>query len=140
MPNEEQLSILVIDDNEMTRAALRAILHSEKTYQVIGEATNGESGLELARKLRPDIICLDIIMPKSDGLDVLEQLKNSLDQSMVLMVTASNDRQTVETAVQRGASGFIIKPFNAGVVLDTMEQAAARLRALKRKPSLESED
>jgi two-component system chemotaxis response regulator CheY len=133
MSSLKKLHILVIDDNEMTRAVLRAILHSEETYDVIGEATNGESGLELALKLRPDIICLDVIMPKTDGLEVLAQIKEKLPQVLVLMVTANNDRSTVQTAVQHGAAGFIIKPFSAGTVLKTMEQAAAKYRALKQE-------
>ena len=131
MSATRKLDIIVIDDNDMTRAVLRTILHSEPDYNVAGEASNGDSGLEMALKLRPDIICLDIIMPKTDGLEVLARLKKKLPQTMVLMVTLNNGAKTVQTAVKRGASGFIIKPFNAATVLDTMQQVAAKCRALK---------
>jgi two-component system chemotaxis response regulator CheY len=122
-------SVLIIDDNETTRSMLRMIIQGE-TYKVVGEANNGVSGLERARKLRPDIVCLDIVMPDSDGLEVLAELKQALPNTAVLMVTASNDRETVLTAIRRGASGFIIKPFNTGVVLDTLDKTAAALEQL----------
>src|SRR3989442_2990207 len=121
MAKPKGISVFIIDDNEMTRTVLRMIIQGD-TYDVIGDASNGKSGLESARKLRPDIICLDVVMPECDGLDVLTQIKEALPQTAVLMVTARNDRETVQTAIQRGASGFIIKPFNTGTVLDTMEK------------------
>ena len=128
MADPKSISVFIIDDNEMTRTVLRMIIQSD-TYDVIGDASNGKSGLEAARKLRPDIICLDIVMPECDGLDVLTQIMEALPQTAVLMVTASNDRKTVETAIQRGARGFIIKPFNTGTVLDTMQKTSAILRS-----------
>jgi two-component system chemotaxis response regulator CheY len=77
--------------------------------------------------LRPDIVCLDISMPDADGLDILQAIKSASKETMVLMVTASNDLKTVQTAIERGASGFIIKPFNSGTVLDTLQSTAAKL-------------
>jgi two-component system chemotaxis response regulator CheY len=125
MTKNRSLQILVIDDNEMTRAALRTILHSDENYQVIGEATNGETGLELALRLKPDLVCLDVVMPRTDGLEVLRQIKKELPLTTVLMVTGNNDRTTVENAIRFGANGFIVKPFKAGTVLDTMAGIAA---------------
>jgi len=126
MAKSNGTSVLIIDDNETTRSMLRMIIQGE-TYHVVGEANNGASGLERARKLRPDIVCLDIVMPDSDGLEVLAEIKQALPNTAVLMVTASNDRETVLTAIRRGASGFIIKPFNTGIVLDTLDKTAAAL-------------
>ena len=73
-------------------------------------------------------MCLDILMPDSDGLDVLVELKQAIPNLRVLMVSGSNERSTVLTAIERGATGFILKPFNSGVVLDTLAKAAATLR------------
>jgi two-component system, chemotaxis family, chemotaxis protein CheY len=130
MANHESFSVFIIDDNEMTRVVLRMIIQSER-YDVIGDAGTGKSGLERVRKLRPDIICLDIVLPDSNGLELLEEIKQELPQTVVLMVTASHERETVQTALQRGASGFIIKPFNAGIVLDTLEKSVAMHNAQK---------
>ncbi|WP_257572780.1 response regulator [Janthinobacterium sp. UMAB-56] len=132
MPEPVVLSVFIIDDNETTRAILRMIIQGEN-YHVIGEANNGISGLARARRLRPDIVCLDIEMPDSNGLDILIEIKQTLPNTAVLMVTGNNDRATIVTAIQRGASGFILKPFNSGVVLDTLNKAAAFLKSHLKK-------
>lgn len=130
MVSKKGLSVIIIDDNEMTRAVLRMALQGD-TYDVVGDAASGKLGLEMVGKLKPDLICLDINMPDSNGLDLLEQIKKALPQTLVLMVTAANDRETVKTALQRGANGFILKPFNPGTVLDTIDKVTAALRAKK---------
>ena len=128
MATQDRLCVFIIDDNEMTRSVLRMIIQGD-AYDVVGDAANGKSGLERVLKLRPDVVCLDVLMPDSDGLEVLEQIKQALPQTIVLMVTASNDRATVQTALQRGANGFIVKPFNTGIIVDTLAKAVAMLRA-----------
>ena len=128
MATQDRLGVFIIDDNEMTRSVLRMIIQGD-AYDVVGDAANGKSGLERVLKLSPDVVCLDVLMPDSDGLEVLEQIKQALPQTIVLMVTASNDRATVQTALQRGANGFIVKPFNTGIIVDTMAKAVAMLRA-----------
>lgn len=119
--------MLIIDDNEAMRALLRVILRNDE-YEVVGEAGNGEQGLEMALRLRPDVICLDVIMPKMGGLDLLPQLRAQLPATPVLMVTGTADRETVQAAVSGGAAGYIVKPFNAARVLDAVGNALARAR------------
>ncbi|MGK5034873.1 response regulator transcription factor [Janthinobacterium sp. LB3P118] len=132
MPEPSGVSVFIIDDNETTRAVLRMIIQGD-AYHVIGEANNGMLGLERARRLRPDIVCLDIEMPGSNGLDVLVEIKKKLPNTVVLMVTGSNDRATIVTAIQLGASGFILKPFNSGIVLDTLDKTVALLKPRLKK-------
>jgi two-component system chemotaxis response regulator CheY len=127
---KRKLNVLIIDDNETTRAVLRMIIQGDH-FDVVGDAASGNAGLDRMRRLKPDIVCLDVSMPDADGLDILQAIKNESKGTMVLMVTASNDVKTVQTAIARGANGFIIKPFNSGTVLDTLESTAAKLRELK---------
>lgn len=115
------LHILVIDDNELTRALLRVILRGAE-YNVVGEASDARTGLSMAKNLQPDIILLDNNMPNGTGLDILPELKGILPKTVILMVTTNNDEQTIETAMARGASGFVIKPFNTESVLGTMKK------------------
>jgi two-component system chemotaxis response regulator CheY len=133
MTIKKPLRVLIVDDNEMTRGVLRTIVNSDEAYSVIGEASNGTSGLEMALQLRPDMICLDVVMPDYNGLAILEEVKKKLSATVVLMVTVNNDHATVHAAMKLGADGFIIKPFNVGTVLDSIEHAADRLRKLKAK-------
>ncbi|HEY0844628.1 MAG TPA: response regulator [Noviherbaspirillum sp.] len=122
MNNPASVSVLIIDDNDVSRSMLRHILVNHK-YRVVGEAGNGQLGLELARRLKPKLICLDIQMPVANGIDVLKSVKEYLPHTAVLMVTGNNDRESVMESVRHGAAGYIVKPFNPGTLLRTIEQA-----------------
>ena len=121
------VSVIVVDDNDTTRAMLRAIMRAEG-IEVIGEAKDGASGLAMLRKLRPSLVCLDVMMPEVDGIELLTQIKAEMPDIRVLMITGSTDRETVQAAVQGGANGYLVKPFNGAKVIIAVE------RALGRKP------
>lgn len=130
MTDKKRGEVLIIDDNNISRMLLRSMLRGDE-YEVVGEASNGKSGIELALRLRPDIICLDIMMPEISGLDVLLEIRPKLPQAVILMVTGSTDRETVQAALQGGANGYIVKPYNSGRVLTAIEQALAKARSQK---------
>ena len=119
------MNVLIVDDNEMTRALLRTILKSDG-HIVIGEASSRKSGLDQTLKLRPDVVFLDILMPDGSGVDLLKEIKQALPRTVVLMVTAKRDVETVKECLGSGATGFILKPFNAGIVLKTLKEAVLR--------------
>jgi DNA-binding NarL/FixJ family response regulator len=123
----KNISILLIDDNDITREVLRVVLRNEG-YTVAGEATDGGSGLDLALKLRPDVIMLDVVMPKVSGLDVLPKLKDMLPDTRILLVTASHDKEVLSEAVKSGIHGIILKPFNAQKIIDTVAGVAAKIK------------
>ncbi len=122
----KNVSILLIDDNDITREVLRVVLRGEG-YNVVGEATDGGSGLDLALKLRPNIILLDVVMPKISGLEILPKMKDMLPEARILMVTANKDQETVSEAVKAGIHGFIVKPFNAQKIIDTVAGVVAKM-------------
>lgn len=124
MTDKYRRRALIVDDDTMSRRILRGILLDD--YEIVGEATNGKKGIELALELKPDIVCLDNVMPEMSGLDVLRAIRAQLPQTLILMVTGSADRETVQAALQGGADGFVIKPFNSGRVLTALEQALAK--------------
>lgn len=130
MPDRQRPKVLIIDDNEMSRMLLRGILRDEE-YEVVGEATNGKHGIEMALTLKPDIVCLDNMMPEMSGVEVLSDIRAKLPQISIVMVTASADRETVQAALQGGADGYVVKPFNSGRVLAALEQALAKARSKK---------
>lgn len=118
-------SILIADDNDLTRSLLRALLRGHE-YNVVGEARNGQQAVELAIKLKPDIVCMDVMMPEMNGLEALCEIRATLPGIAVVMVTANADSGTVQEAIVSGASGFIVKPFNAARVLDALAKVVAR--------------
>jgi two-component system chemotaxis response regulator CheY len=125
--NSKRTSIVIVDDNDMMRSILRGILRGEE-YEVIGEARNGNIAVEMAERLKPDIICLDVMMPEKDGLEALVEIKAARPQTQIVMITGNADPDTVQESIMNGASGFIVKPFNAARVLDALAKVTARLR------------
>lgn len=130
MAENKDISVLIVDDNDMTRETLRVILRHE-VYNVVGEALDGDSALEMATRLKPDIILLDVVMPKVSGIEALRSIRMVMPDVMILMVTANKDQDTVSEAVKGGISGYIIKPFNAKKVLDTIQGVAVKVRAAR---------
>ena len=124
---KKRISIVIVDDNDMMRSILRSMLRGD-VFEVIGEARNGVLAVEMAGRLKPDIVCLDVIMPEKNGLDALCEIKVARPETEVVMITSNADPETVQESIQNGASGFIIKPFNAARILDTLEKVALRIR------------
>ncbi|KXB32752.1 chemotaxis protein [Dechloromonas denitrificans] len=125
--NSKRTTIVIVDDNDMMRGILRGILRGEE-YEVIGEARNGNIAVDMAERLKPDIICLDVMMPEKDGLEALVEIKAARPLTEIVMITGNADPDTVQESIMNGASGFIIKPFNAARVLDALAKVTARLR------------
>ncbi len=121
-------TVVIVDDNDMMRGILRGMLRGEE-YEVIGEGRNGVVAVDLAERLKPEIMCLDVMMPEKDGIQALCEIKASNPGIQVVMITSSSDPETVQGAIQNGASGYIVKPFNAAKVLDTLARIIARKRA-----------
>jgi two-component system, NarL family, response regulator NreC len=103
------IQILIADDHGVLRAGLRTLLNAEPNLEVVGEASDGDTVLRLANELRPDIVLLDISMPGPGGIEVTRQLKASLPELRVLILTAHEDESMLREAVQAGAAGYIIK-------------------------------
>ncbi|HKJ09810.1 MAG TPA: response regulator [Gammaproteobacteria bacterium] len=113
--------VLIADDQFAVRQLLRLMLQ-EDGYEVVGEATNGESALEMCDRLRPQLLCLDIFMPHKDGMEVLQQVRVEYPQLKVLIISAESTSDRVKEALALGAAGFIVKPFNSATVLDAVAQ------------------
>lgn len=119
-------TIMIVDDNDMMRTLLRSILRGHE-YDVIGEARNGNAAVELAERLKPDIVCLDVVMPEKDGLEALIEIKAARSATEIVMISGNSDPDTVQESIMNGAGGFIIKPFNAARILDTLDKISGRL-------------
>jgi two-component system chemotaxis response regulator CheY len=122
----ERFGILVVDDNELTRRALKAILLRDPRFTVLGEASNGASALESIDALRPRLVCLDVLMPRLDGLSVLRKLREKQLSTAVVIITGESTSDVVNQAREMGANGFVVKPFNAATVLNTIDAVFRR--------------
>jgi two-component system chemotaxis response regulator CheY len=121
-----RFGILVVDDNELTRRALKGILMRDERLTVLGEASNGASALESISALKPHLVCLDVLMPRVDGLSVLRAMRDKQLSTAVVIITGESTSEVVNQAREMGANGFVVKPFNAGTVLSTIDTILRR--------------
>src|SRR5947208_12463279 len=103
------IRLLIIDDHEMVREGLKAILIAEPDFSIIGEAANAEQALELIERLRPDIALLDIRLPGVSGIEVCRTMTERYPETAVIILTTFTDEHLVAQCIQAGARGFIVK-------------------------------
>ena len=113
--------VVLADDEMMMRQVLKAIL-SEGGFEVVGEAMHGAEVVAKCIKHQADILCLDINMPKMDGIEALKELRQQMPDIQVVMISGNTASDKVKEAISLGAKGFIVKPFNANQVLDRLIQ------------------
>jgi DNA-binding NarL/FixJ family response regulator len=102
------MRILIVDDHPITRAALASLLEGHG-FTVAGEAADGEQAIELARRLLPEIVLLDLSMPGLDGLQALPRLREAAPASEVVVLTASGTEENLLAAIRGGAAGYLLK-------------------------------
>lgn len=111
----EKLRIAIADDNERMVEVLSALIQGENSMELAGTAANGEEALDLIRRHIPDVVLLDLIMPKVDGLGVMEKLredKTIRKMPLIIVLSAIGQESVTEDAFALGASYYIMKPFN----------------------------
>jgi NarL family two-component system response regulator LiaR len=107
--SQKKIRILVVDDESVVREGIVAILSLQPDLSVVGEATDGIQAVQLARKARPDVILLDLVMPHQDGLTTIPILKEALPESRILVLTSFAENDRVYQAIKSGALGFLLK-------------------------------
>ena len=114
--------ILIVDDSFYMRTMLKNML-SDAGYEIVGEAPNGQTALQLAKETNPDLITLDVILPDNTGLDVLKGIKKDNPDMKVVIVSAVGQEVIVNEALENGALAYIVKPFSEEKVLETVSTA-----------------
>jgi two-component system, response regulator PdtaR len=128
-PEGAALRVLVAEDEALIRLDLVELL-TEEGYNVIAEAGDGEEALELARKLTPDLVVMDVKMPKMDGISAAAMIAEERI-APVVMLTAFSQRDLVERARDAGAMAYVVKPFDASDVVPAIEIAMARFAEIR---------
>jgi DNA-binding NarL/FixJ family response regulator len=113
--------ILLVDDHPIVREGLKTVLQRRPGWEVVGEASNGAEALEKAQDLLPDVIVLDITMPKMNGLDVCRIVRQRAPELEVLFVTQHDSPQMMREALGAGAKGYVVKSNAARDLLDAIE-------------------
>jgi DNA-binding NarL/FixJ family response regulator len=121
------IRVLIADDQEMVRTGFEMILSAEDDMEVVGKASDGVEALELVELHRPDVVLMDIRMPRLNGLDALQRINvtGAIDPPKVVVVTTFEDDEYVHRALNVGASGFVLKTASAALLLEGVRAAAS---------------
>jgi NarL family two-component system response regulator LiaR len=119
-----KIKILIVDDHPMMREALQISLTGEDDLQVVGEASNGIEALNLLKTLEPDVILMDLLMPKMDGLEAIGHIFKSNLQTNILVLSSMEDEERVVSAIQAGALGYFPKTAPRQYLLDAIRKVA----------------
>ena len=112
--------VLIVDDGVFMRILIKGMLE-KNGYEIIGEAEDGEIGVEKYKELKPDLVTLDITMPNKDGISALKDILAFDAEANVLMVSAMGQEDFVKEALLCGAKGFVVKPFDEDALLGAIE-------------------
>ncbi len=123
------VTVLVAEDEALIRMDLVELL-GECGYQVVGQATDGQSAVDLTRELRPDVVFMDVAMPRRDGLSAAEEIIAD-GLAPVVMVTAFSQRETIQRASAAGVLGYLVKPFGRADLAPAIEVAVARWQQMR---------
>ena len=119
------IRVLLADDHALVRGGLRALLEAEEDIEVIGEAETAAGAVEMAGKMQPDLVVLDVNLPDGSGVDACRRIRDEWDNIQVVMLTAFADEQAFVDAVSAGALGFVLKRTKTSELLSAVRKAAA---------------
>ena len=119
----EPARIVIADDHPLFRYALRTLLEESGEMEVIAEASDGRETLGLSRRLRPDLVLMDVIMPKMDGVAATRAIKAELPRTVVLVMTASEDSEHLLSALRVGAGGYVLKRADPEWITEAVRKA-----------------
>lgn len=129
----ETIKVLLVDDHEMVRIGLAAVLGTEDDIEVVGEASNGQEGVRLAKEYTPDVVLMDLVMDGMDGIETTRQLLDVLPSAKVIVLTSYIDDEKIYPVIEAGAFSYLLKTSRAG------EIAQAIRSAVKGQPILEAQ-
>lgn len=119
------IKILVVDDHSVVRQGLRMFLSLDPELEVIGEASNGQEAIEMVKKLQPDVVLMDLLMPVMDGITATQQIRQEYPDSEVIALTSVLEDASVVNAVRAGAIGYLLKDTQADELCRAIKAAAA---------------
>ena len=141
----KNISVLIVDDHQMMRDALVAILERHKDIKIVGQASDGREGAEKAAKLKPDVVTLDVAMPNLNGLDAARHIRRHSASTRIIVLTAYEDDLYIQHALEAGVDGYVTKHSAAETLAKAVREVAKGQKAYspavkKRIPQYEKTD
>ncbi|OWR30573.1 DNA-binding response regulator [Saccharibacillus sp. O23] len=123
METEELITVLLVDDHEMVRIGLAAVLDTEDDIEVIGEASSGQEGVRLAQQYKPDVVLMDLVMDGMDGIEATREVLKICPESKVIVLTSYLDDEKMYPVIEAGAFSYLLKTSRANEVADAIRAA-----------------
>ncbi len=126
----EQIRVLIVDDHQVVRQGLRTFLSLHDDIEIVGEASDGQSAIELAIELAPDVILMDLVMPKLDGIAATRRIHESRPSVQIIALTSFIEDDKIIPAIQAGAASYLLKDVTADVLVEAIRAAQRGERRL----------
>lgn len=120
---ESKIKVLIVDDHQVVRQGLRTFLELQPDILVLGEAEDGQIAVELTRQLQPDVVLMDLVMPRLDGIGATRQIKDLGSAVKVIALTSFTEDEKVFPAIQAGASSYLLKDVSPDELVDAVRAA-----------------
>jgi DNA-binding NarL/FixJ family response regulator len=119
-PTSERLRVLIADDHALFRRGLEMVLNSEPDIEVVGEAHDGEQAVDRAAELMPDVVLMDVRMPRRSGIEATQKIKEQLPHVKILVLTNSDEEADLYDSIKAGASGYLLKEISTEEVAESI--------------------
>jgi NarL family two-component system response regulator LiaR len=125
MSEADSIRVLVVDDHSMVRTGLATFIRTKADLRLVGEARNGQQALHLCEELKPDVILMDLVMPKMDGVAATQAIREQWPQVQVIALTSFKDRDLVHDALRAGAISYLLKDVSVDELAEAIRAAHA---------------
>jgi len=125
MTQSNPIRVLLVDDHMVVRSGLSTVLSIHDDLKLVGEAGDGEEAIKLCERLQPDVVLMDLLMPKMDGVTAIKAIKTRWPQIQIIALTSFKEKEYVEGALKAGANGYLLKDVSAEELVNSVRRAAA---------------
>jgi len=125
MTDPQPIRVMIVDDHTMVRRGLAAFLKAKSDLELVGEASNGEDALRMCSYLHPDVVLMDLVMPKMDGAEVTQAIREQWPQIQIVALTSFQEKDLVHRALRAGAISYLLKNVSADSLAEAIREAYA---------------